>query len=390
MSTTYTKMTPVKIPEEHLQLWPYAQGQLTHIHELVDRIDLWKKAVKEICYFLDSVIRLERRIGLEHGNLFKQLQTHEEQLMYGGDVLKAWQQYAENMQNDYTNGESQLNLLVCKRLIQLKTDVKKRLRQYQRDMDELVNAIMTQRNKTVGCIHAHEKYLNSKLESGETPGSQNPTVDPWLSERVLYKQLRVMILHENKFQVEMVNFFQDVSVFDAHVIEELKRILEEYALARSGQWSAMQTHTNLAAALATSTNASIQFEQFSEANGFDRDELWKTDRILDEFPYKANEIQILKKGLIYMPSSFGKDRWFPVMAVLTETGFLHCFKMNETKHQAMLEQYKEQNEQAVNKGWMATLKRSLSRKSRSSDWDSVYQELEKPKATFRYISLTKH
>jgi hypothetical protein len=46
-----------------------------------------------------------------------------------------------------------------------------------------------------------------------------------------------------------------------------------------------------------------------------------------------------------VPSTFLKNRWVPVLATLTETGFLHCFVLNESRHKAILKTYESDDEQ---------------------------------------------
>ncbi|KAI8908483.1 hypothetical protein EDD86DRAFT_207778 [Gorgonomyces haynaldii] len=366
------------VSDEHSQLWPYSQEQLSNLEHLSQRVQNYKRIVKDILYFFTVAQTLEKRLGAEHGKLYGLLCDYEQEMGEGtSDILKAWSHYAQNVQNDIAGGDHQVSTLVIKRLNQLKQELKKKEKQVNRDLQDTMNCILHERNRTVSHIQTHEKYLESK--KAEAPGTIHPSVDPWLSERVLYKQLRVMIEEENKFQKEMTTLFQDIAQFDEHVVEELKRILEEYAHAKGSQWSSMQTHTSLAVNIATATEASSQFELFSRQNRFDDPTLWQTPRTIESFPYKTREIKILKKGLLYMPGLF-PDKWNPVLAVLTETGFLHCFRLSDAKYRQLLEKYDHKKEQ---EGWMSTLKRSLTLKSKIL-MEDVFDHMDKPRAAFSF------
>ncbi|KAJ1334372.1 hypothetical protein BSLG_008101 [Batrachochytrium salamandrivorans] len=93
---------------------------------------------------------------------------------------------------------------------------------------------------------------------------------------------------ENEFQENIRELVRDLATFDCHIVETLMITMDEYASARSSQWESMQ-------------------------------------------------IQILKHGLLHIPSKFSKNSWLPVVAVITETGFLHCFKISAHKKTRLME-----------------------------------------------------
>ena len=55
---------------------------------------------------------------------------------------------------------------------------------------------------------------------------------------------------------------------------------------------------------------------------------WTQQRTLQDFPYATTDIQIIKQGILLRPSGswFKKDSWLPALFVITDTGYLHCFK----------------------------------------------------------------
>jgi hypothetical protein len=283
--------------EESLDLyWPYAKDQIVNLRFLLERVASWKLTTKNILDFMINVNKLERSIASEHGVLLKKL--NERETSFGSEetckIIKPWQTLAHDMQNDINAGQNQVDTLVGKRLTNLVLrlqalckDIKKKLRNFKVEMQKLCTSVTLERRKTLESIYAHESYVASK-KSGDILN------DPWLTERSLHRQLKCMIFEENNFQVGMKSLLNEVSITDEHIVEELKRVLEEYALARNGQCAAMRSHMNHASNDATMTLAAAHFEAFSAKNHFNSDSLWQTTRKVDDFPYKLNEIQLLK------------------------------------------------------------------------------------------------
>jgi hypothetical protein len=372
-------------PSEQLEYWPYAEQQQDKLQLLITRLNIWKDSVKLIITFLDSVIAIEKKVAIEHLNLSNALEIQETAL--GSGILKAWVKMAQSIPADVSGGEHQITNLVLHRLKQLKQDLKKKVSIFKSSLNDAIQDVNSTRKRTLLCIQSHEKYLIARHNSGETPEGENPIVDPWLSERVLYKQFKTMISGENEFQQDISSSVKELCIFDAHVVEELKRILEEYVLARSNQWQSMQTHLKLAGIMGTSTISEASFDHFSTINNFQAPELWSTERNIEDFPYKTNEIKIIKKGLIYIPGGFAGDRWTPCLGVLTDTGFLHCFKVSNSEHERLVATYNNDTDESQRRSSIfsvATLKRALTIKKQSKNQENlVYDDLDKPKAELR-------
>nr|KAJ3411143.1 hypothetical protein HK105_002712 [Polyrhizophydium stewartii] len=203
----------------------------------------------------------------------------------------------------------------------MKAELKKRLRGYEGELRKLKSNVMRHRGQTISSITAHERNLTKrasalKANSGVSPGVAH-TADPWLSERVLHYQLRVMIAGENKFQEDVLALIRDMAAFDGRIVAQLRGVMDEFSAARTSQWNLMQA--------------------FSSTHRLEEPKTWQHERTLDEFPYKVREIQILKHGLLHIPSRFSKNSWLPVVAVVTETGFFHCFKISSHKKLQLLE-----------------------------------------------------
>jgi hypothetical protein len=166
-------------------------------------------------------------------------------------------------------------------------------------------------------------------------------------------------------------------------VEELKRIMEEFALARSNQCTMIQNHSKLAAADVTQILSPAPFAEFLQKYNFTNVKLWKTVRKIEDFPYKLTNINVIKEGLLYLPSTLIKNRWFPTMAVLTESGYLHLFTLTTAKYQALLENY-EKNERNVT-NWGQLIRKITLKKSNATFQQSTYT-----KSVLSYITILKH
>lgn len=230
---------------------------------------------------------------------------------------------------------------------------------FKHDLDHYSSKIVSSRQKTASGIQTHEKIVAANSQA----------VDPWLSERVLFSQLRDMIGTENNFQSEMNNLLQQFSIFDSHVAEELKLVMEEYAHCKNAHLAAMQTHLTRSAHMATVAESSAYFKKFASAHDLDNPNLWHTERTMEKFTWRCDEIQIIKRGLLYAPSPIFSDKWHPVHAVLTETGFLHLFKMSDSEHRTELAKYGCKD----HAGTLTRFFRSMSKKSMHTVDQKPYQ-----------------
>lgn len=280
------------------------------------------------------------------------------------------------------------------RLKLLLNELNKKLKIFRRELESLCKIVNSERSNTFESVRSHEILLHSKKYGAMK-------IDPWLTERELHKKINKMIIEENNFQAGMGSLLLELSKFDrflkifnifSYIIEEMKRILEELSLARSSLCAAIQKHTKTASFNATQTHSSVQFEEFSAKYSFDDERIWKTTRKVngrkkiknkaEDFPYKLTEIKILKKGLLYLPSTLLKNRWFPTLAVLTESGFLHCFSLSSIRHQAILKTYDTEQKEATG---LQKLIRRMTRKNNQIRDEDVYNTADFNNSFFRYF-----
>jgi hypothetical protein len=119
---------------------------------------------------------------------------------------------------------------------------------------------------------------------------------------------------------------------------------------------------NTASTVAVNVDPTIYFEQFSVFHHLDSSYVWKQERTLQDFPFQAQDIAIIKQGLLYRPSKLGMNIWYPVYAVITATGFFHCFSLGASKHAALIEYYQKLDMERDTKCESGSLQKVLNQK----------------------------
>ncbi|KAJ3360794.1 Cyclin-dependent kinase 2 [Kappamyces sp. JEL0680] len=301
-----------------------------------NRFVIWKRAVGAILSFLAEAAEHEKSTIKLNTRFQKELAEAEAELGSSSvGAFKAWQQIATQTQTCVLQSDTQINNLVIKRLEILKTELKKKSHAFQSELAQLQKAIHKSRAEAFDAISSHDSHMQSREYSNIAPSSPHLNADPWLQERVLQQHLKTMIDQENQYQGQMNSVFQEMATFDTHIVEELKRVMEEYALIKNSQWASLQAQFTMAVNAGVAVNSGDYFDALSKTLALDAEGVWKQERTLDTFPRKAQHIGVLKMGLLYKPSKLGMKMWTPLLCVLTETGFFHAFQIPGKKKQVL-------------------------------------------------------
>lgn len=134
-------------------------------------------------------------------------------------VFKHWISFSTQAQKNISSSDLQVGNLVIKRLSILKADIKKKIYAYERNLKDYQNTINKSRNGTQDAISSHEAHVLSRQQS--VVGTSTFLFDPWLQERFLQKTLQGSVDQENIYQKNMTTLFENMSLFDAHIVEGL-------------------------------------------------------------------------------------------------------------------------------------------------------------------------
>ncbi|KAI9206372.1 uncharacterized protein BJ171DRAFT_497471 [Polychytrium aggregatum] len=296
-----------------MALWPYGVQQLETAVAILDRFKKWKSIVEDLAGFFSAIQGLEGASAREHRRRCVLVDA-------GPNITAALQGSLRAMAEEHSMCEKILGDSIAKRLLNMKHEILKNLRRYKNDLDKQFSVIAKIRNETVASIATHEKIHRAQLNI-TTNG-----LDPWLTERILYRQLHEMVQAENRFQDNVKMLIAEIQEFDRTVVVELKRIFEEYSHIRTRALTTLNNQMCQTTTLVEQIDPTAPFKGFSEKNfNFLESSIWDRERKIDDFPYLSSEVKIVKQGIMFRPGRIVKTAWKPALFVLTDSSWIHCF-----------------------------------------------------------------
>lgn len=344
----------------NIDLWPAATSQNEGIPYAVLRFKKWKVTVSQLVSYIENEISTSRSAskGLSKVELDQ-------------DEVQAWIQFSRQQQSSFIAKDQQLEKIVLARLLALKSEIKSK--SYDSDCDKLQKSVVKSRSAAYEMIQERSTPANTIQRSAADLLATNST-DPWLSERVFDQRLNSMIKNENQYQKDMIAIFEEMAVFDAHIIRELGTALVEYAEVEKSSWAAMQTQLDGIMASIATVDPSSYFATFADTHNLMKDEVWKKERTPDDFAIKAREIHIKRQGLLYRHSKLGMGMWVPIQVVVTETGFLHEFPLTSSQEKEFIAYFLTKDQSRTETANSLTIPREES----TFDPETYFLETSKP------------
>ena len=159
--------------------------------------------------------------------------------------------------------------------------------------------------------------------------------DPWLSEKALARNVESMAQAENEARRALNLIILDMRKYDMSLVKALVNMLSNYA----------QTHRIYSEEIGSCVGIIQQFtSQFDNGGSFDdystRVHLtgalcFQANVSNEDFPIPRDKLyhasKIIKVGTLDRPGTILKSKFRPSIFVLTENGFLHCFKVTNSK-----------------------------------------------------------
>ncbi|KAJ3025874.1 UNVERIFIED_CONTAM: hypothetical protein HDU68_006546 [Siphonaria sp. JEL0065] len=320
----------VAIPEL-VQIWPHSILQAEKIPLVLDRLTDWKNIVEELIVFVAAIQNLEKEYAKEYEKLASKLSrlgtTAHEPVSFGnatGIPIDLIQKSCTKYADQYLTFERTVNGTCCKLLLALKSDLTRKIKSFKTETDTLTRAITKIRTSTIDMITLHEKAKASRVS---TPSIRNKSfVDPWLTERVLYKHLRGMIDSENEYQESILKSLKELQEFDEKVLNGFRFVVVEFLLAREQQNDEINGLLRQARGYLNGMESGKPFHAFATENHLFEEFAWSTPRSLTTFPYDIQELKILKQRIMSRQYFWSRTGWAQALFVVTESGYLHCFK----------------------------------------------------------------
>ncbi|KAJ3264258.1 hypothetical protein HDU77_008947 [Chytriomyces hyalinus] len=310
------------------QLWPYSTLQAEKVPHGLNRLVAWKHVVEELTAFAVSIESLERAYAAEYEKLAARLQKlHSTNISFEsstGIPFHLVQNACESYAQEHTRFEQSVKVACNKQLNELRVELLKKIKCVKTETDVLTRNVSRTRAATIDMITLHEKAKARRVNAGPR---DKQFMDPWLTERVLYKQLRIMIAVENNYQSQMAALLKNLGEFDEKIVVGLRRVAVDFLTARELQCTAFAVLLANAKGFLSEIETQTPFETYVAETGLLDSSAWESaPKRITDFPYEIQEIKVVKQSVMARPFFWSRTGWTQALYVVTDSGYLHCFK----------------------------------------------------------------
>ncbi|KAJ3306913.1 hypothetical protein HDU76_004730 [Blyttiomyces sp. JEL0837] len=191
---------------------------------------------------------------------------------------------------------------VIHRLQECRGHLIKKTKTLRTAIDTVTHQILQIRTKTLDSITTHEKARYKKVSGGSSHDHKSP-MDPWLTERVLNTRLSKMVAEENEFQKQVTGLVQEYLEWEeGTVVKEVVKAFEEVWGGRKAMWESWMTQLEFIKIHLSSMPPHALFKSYDTHHNITTSPSLTTLRNLTDFPYKAQDIKILKESILYRPA----------------------------------------------------------------------------------------
>jgi len=360
MATTLKHKNSDPLPHsEHAGYWPYSREQYSHSKIIFERFKSWKYRLEEVEEFFNENEKIERQLAKQYKKIAEAFKPSEDE--YGGTSVYLTPIYntAITLSKEHEDFEKVMNEKINKKIAEIKREHETKYRYLKTRVEEAQKETDGIRSLTINSINNHEKAISSNINAKEQ-------MDPWLTERVVVNVLEKMINHENSFQNKMSKMFNDIAIFDEQTVQKLQTIFTDFSNYKISQYQTLNNHYNSLLPFVNNIQSAGPFRDFDRRYQITSNDIWTKRRTLEDFSYKITPHTIVKEGPLYRPAEIRTGHWKPVWAILTDTGYLHCFNMDMDKK--VIRDY--------------TIKRQGTGSNVIEEGQKAYSDLKKPETYF--------
>jgi len=325
MATTLKHKNSDPLPHsEHAGYWPYSREQYSHSKIIFERFKSWKYRLEEVEEFFNENEKIERQLAKQYKKIAEAFKPSEDE--YGGTSVYLTPIYntAITLSKEHEDFEKVMNEKINKKIAEIKREHETKYRYLKTRVEEAQKETDGIRSLTINSINNHEKAISSNINAKEQ-------MDPWLTERVVVNVLEKMINHENSFQNKMSKMFNDIAIFDEQTVQKLQTIFTDFSNYKISQYQTLNNHYNSLLPFVNNIQSAGPFRDFDRRYQITSNDIWNKKRTLEDFSYKIHPHTVVKEGPLYRTAEIRSSHWKPVWATLTDTGYLHCFKMDMDK-----------------------------------------------------------
>jgi len=344
---------------DHAGYWPYSREQYSHTTVIFERFKSWKYRLEEVEEFFNENEKIERQLAKQYKKIAEAFSPTEDE--YGGTSTYLTPIYntAITLSKEHEDFSKVMNEKINKKIAEIKKEHETKYKYLKSRVEEAQKETAGIRNLTISSINNHEKATNANVTAKQP-------VDPWLTERVVVNVLDKMINHENSFQAFMSKLFSDIAAFDESTVKRLQAIFTEYSNFKISQFGNLTGHFNNLLPFVNNIQSAGPFRDFDRRYKITTNEIWSKKRTLEDFSYKISPHTIVREGPLYRTAEIRSSHWKPVWVILTDTGYLHCFKMDMDKK--VIRDY--------------TIKRQGTGSNVINEGQKAYTDLKKPETYF--------
>lgn len=308
---------------EESEFWPQAQVQNKELMMWFERFDAWLHLVDKLIQIFTLLYRLEMNTAKDVKKINKTIKSKpltdfNERL----ELIEPLINYVAKLEVEHAVCEKKMCDFTLKSLSQLRGFVLAASKSFKGTVEKLTANIRKMRKNTVECIRIHEKATENAAKNYKT--------DAWIIERILFNQLEEEVGAENTFQQSILSVQKEMSQAEKTIIQEWQTIFKMFSSMKNSQLKEIQKEISSSNLAVNSVDSEALISSFITKTATMNEPSWTIERTLDNFPYKIAEIEIIKSGFMHRPGKFRKSNWKSALFVLSDSGFLHCFKIEKT------------------------------------------------------------
>ncbi|KAI3632312.1 hypothetical protein MIR68_009418 [Amoeboaphelidium protococcarum] len=317
----------------HAKLWPYEGEQREKCKELLVRLIAWKPLFDQLISYFQSFEQSYSTMNKETkklgAKLFANLKNTPLDAVELSSPLQVFVDAVAN-QNDQTARNIQVQLVdQCKQLQAKHLNDTKELRL---KITKLLESMTKERKKALKTMQSHIQQCQ-QVKVNKT--SDKAVVDPWLTEATVKHEVRQIVQFENESRLKLHALHSEARMLDVSLLAEFKKLMHAFLSVQSVHLGEMKKHlANVENVLQGAEDGHV-FDEYCRKQQLIDAACFKPDLTIESFPWpqqlkEQEQNKVLLDGVLERPGSVKTSHFRPSYFVLTENGFLHCFKVKSS------------------------------------------------------------
>ena len=302
---------------EYKTYYPHAQTQANTLSLYKLRLKSWIHSCSNLIIYFELLAKIEAESSIQ----YSKFSTISSSLFNNSNSLfTPLISYAKALEDETRVSANKITEFTVRDIKDFRLFLVERLKHYENLIKNLTATVVKSRKDSINNIHVHEKTGAKHL-------------DPWLTSQILKNKLELTIEVENQYQSSIQEILEELHLIDIKIVSKWKSIYNEFGIIQTSKSKSIQKILIKALGDVESVmndEQVIKFQSSIVESGF------KTLQTLDSHPYKILDQKIILQGKFFRAGSIISSKYHPCYLVLTESGFLHCFKDVENLHSKLV------------------------------------------------------